>query len=463
MTVFSPFSECEDYKRIPYIENLPTKSNKITYLTPQAFQEKFNCEYFEGIQTPHEKYQSIEPHQLTTPLEKAIYHRLMNPLDCLAICKMDDQAGYGLFALEDIALGTLITIYSGEYAINSEGSAYTLSQTNATNIGGMARFMQHLPIIPYTHVNFLCQSTRNPQLYALINNLEVKTAQDRLNDTDYIQDELEMIFYVAENHPEHYDSYQLTDIEPSIKPSIADSNIFYKIIEINSIEVIAMFAMRDIKKNEILGFSYGTHYWENHPTINQPLLFDKQGNTIAKSALKFAIPQKHVTNLSHLSTQTLETMLKQLEIQEDSEEESEDDDYQEDFGIYPTQTIPFAHDTFDTTARATIFPEKMTTPTTPSSYIKEAETQLKTATLSFFKKTPTTTQWKHYPNSKLVGKYIGHQVRFFTMNAHQTSQAQAFAKNLQKIGFDAEIKKANEKPSIVVDLTTSGLSFNTCN
>ena len=66
------------------------------------------------------------------------------------------------------------------------------------------------------------------------------------------------------------------------------------------------------------------------------------------------------------------------------------------------------------------------------------------------------SQWKKYPDSKLVGKYIGHQVHFFTMPAAELEQSEKFVGILQRKGFSAELKKAKDnKPSVVVDLTDS--------
>lgn len=80
--------------------------------------------------------------------------------------------------------------------------------------------------------------------------------------------------------------------------------------------------------------------------------------------------------------------------------------------------------------------------------------ELEGETMSYFKQ-PVSAKWKKYPELKLIGKYVGHQVCFFTMAPDKTSQAIGLTKKLRLVGFDAELKQAGEKPSIVVDLTTS--------
>jgi hypothetical protein len=63
--------------------------------------------------------------------------------------------------------------------------------------------------------------------------------------------------------------------------------------------------------------------------------------------------------------------------------------------------------------------------------------------------------WKLYPENRLAGHYIGHQVRFFTMPVDKSKKAEQLTQYLREAGFDVSLKKANDKPSIVVDLTTS--------
>jgi hypothetical protein len=485
--------------RIPYMENPPAKGGEIKYLTPEEFQKKFNCEYCEGVKVQDEKYGTIDPNQLNAPLEKAIYTRLINPLDYLVICKMDNDLGYGLFTLEDIKLGTVLCIYSGEYSLGNNESEYSLSQINATKTGGVARFMQHLPIIPYTYANFLCQSTRNSNLYSMLNDLGEAEAEKRIEDKDSIQNELRMVFHIAENCPERFDHYQIADLKTDIQKSVADSNIFYKIVKINGVELIAMIAMRDIKKNEIIGFSYGNSYWRNHSAIKQPVLFNKQGGIITKKENQlsdFAVKlsqsvghrHKETEEIKHARLQELERLsakLKEMERNHGSEEasnssyNSDEEEYFSDEQVNSDpdnqlvkiinlmQKLPVLYSADTNLTPSTKKMERTPETASKNSPIKsniepqkteEIEKKLQNKTLYFFG-SQTNTQWKKYPETGLVGKYIGHQVRFFTMAATETAQAKAFAEQLQKTGFDVELKKAKDKPSVVVDLTTSMLTI----
>lgn len=89
--------------------------------------------------------------------------------------------------------------------------------------------------------------------------------------------------------------------------------------------------------------------------------------------------------------------------------------------------------------------------------IGDKDSELLINTTSFFTNS-STAKWKTFPEPLLVDKYKGHHVRFFTMDSTEAAKAREFTERLQKAGFDAELKKAkNDKPSVVVDLTTSML------
>lgn len=86
--------------------------------------------------------------------------------------------------------------------------------------------------------------------------------------------------------------------------------------------------------------------------------------------------------------------------------------------------------------------------------------ELSNTTLSFFNGTlPAQSQWKPYPENALGGKYLGHRVRFFTMSNISGKNAASFTNHLKQQGFNAELRKAKNGPSVVVDLTESKLTI----
>jgi hypothetical protein len=76
--------------------------------------------------------------------------------------------------------------------------------------------------------------------------------------------------------------------------------------------------------------------------------------------------------------------------------------------------------------------------------------------LLFTKTELPATEWKIYPQEKLTGKFVGHQVRFFTFKGSQKEGAVKWVEELKKDGFDTRLSQAsNGNSSIIVDLTDS--------
>lgn len=85
-----------------------------------------------------------------------------------------------------------------------------------------------------------------------------------------------------------------------------------------------------------------------------------------------------------------------------------------------------------------------------------SDNALTTSTIDFFKQKSQTSQWKQYPENKLTGQYVGHKVKFFTFRSEKDEKdAHSFTMHLKNRGFHAELKHANNKPSVVVDVTRS--------
>jgi hypothetical protein len=181
-----PVVKVAELQAIPYADTI---DGPIQYLTPEEFKQKFNCDYMEGLYIAHDqlaKYlTTLDEHverlrincdantliALLSPkaLQRAVCERLTHPLMSVAIRKFSIAAGvgYGLFATAIIPTGTVI-IYSGEFlerneqnkyrllthgAIAERGKVdcYTFSCTttysiSARDTGGIARFINHMPV-----------------------------------------------------------------------------------------------------------------------------------------------------------------------------------------------------------------------------------------------------------------------------------------------------------------------------
>jgi hypothetical protein len=88
--------------------------------------------------------------------------------------------------------------------------------------------------------------------------------------------------------------------------------------------------------------------------------------------------------------------------------------------------------------------------------LEQKELQLYKKTQSLIENDLSNSGWKIYPEAKLTGKYLGHQVRFFTFNSSNKDHASKLFEDLKSDGFGTELKQApNGNPSIIVDLTNS--------
>ncbi len=227
---------------IPYFNNLPSSQKaKLTYLTEEEASKLFGCNFREGI--------FIEPNDqrhlffnesklkwdgiISGIPKKKLYDEISaiqigGNENMLAIAKMNDKVGYGVFAIKDIPKHTVVCIYSGEIKL---GRRVTTIDTNdlkfytgnfriiAKEIRGMGSYMQHLP---------------------------AKT------------DHLKMKEMVA-----------TTNVMPEYIVMYDENNL--------PVPVVVFVTLRDIKEGEQVGFSYGWEFWE---TRGVPSYFDHNGNIL---------------------------------------------------------------------------------------------------------------------------------------------------------------------------------------
>jgi hypothetical protein len=433
--------------KIPYMDNPPAEGGEIKYLTPDEYKQKFNCEYTEGIVVKQLKREPANENDFKDARGRAAYERLLHPLEHLVICKMSHDIGYGLFTTEDIPMGTVICLYTGEYDPKTAEFVYSYGSINAAKIGGVARFMQHQPISKENHEAYLMQGLKDYRLFAIQENIPEEQAKVMLNDSTFINKKVkEYRVKIEENDAfAGYDFEQYRFADKQLINQIAQSNVAIETTEVAGVEVILMVASRDIKKNESIGFSYGVIYWQ-HPSIRKsPLLFGKTGQII--------LPEKGYAYSNHEAVDEANAIIANSSFNSFSQSDDILRQLQSLLTMFKDkEALPskFEHSKTDIGSRANLSAQK--------DNFELLEQKLQDKTLSFFKK-PVNAQWKPYPEQRLAGKYIGHQVRFFTMAANETVQAKAFAEQLQRSGFDAELKRTKDKPSVIVDLTTSKLTL----
>lgn len=454
--------------KIPYMENPPAQGGEIKYLTADEFKKKFNCEYTEGV-VVEGKYKKLNPateSDFKNASAKAAYERLLNPLDSLVICKMSHGIGHGLFTTKDIPMGTVICIYAGQYDPFSKEFVYSNESIDAAKVGGFARFMQHQPFSKEGHEYYLMQGLKDPHLFAIQENITQEEAKALLVDSGFVAKKTEKYKEKIKDNLRCnvYNFSEIVFSDKQLATEIAQSNVFCETTVVADVEVTLMVAMRDIKANESIGFSYGVVYWQ-HPSIkNQPLLFTKTGEILSlgerykyksNKALEEAVGRLHGNPFFGLSSNAASS----TSMSDSSDEELDTSDVFANSGktlarlMKLMQSIPDSKhsDNATRTSSSTMQPN-------PKFAIAENKQELLDfQSMSFFEN--LNVQWRKYPENRLTGKYVGHQVCFFTMPASSAETAKNFTQHLKQTGFDAELKSANGKPSIVVDLTASKLTY----
>lgn len=145
--------------------NLGGKPKKLSI---SEIERKFNFKYLESIWVGDELSEHNFGHEPEFQSEwLRINKYLQNPIkDKLVICYIDSKVGHGVFARDLIKAGTIVAIYSGEVIrrsssdISDYGMAIKDGKNNnfsidAQHTGGIARFIQHMPLSTDRIINFM--------------------------------------------------------------------------------------------------------------------------------------------------------------------------------------------------------------------------------------------------------------------------------------------------------------------
>lgn len=182
---------------------------------------------------------------METMLEVAAWSRMFS--ERMAICKINDKVGYGVFATDEIPKGAFVGIYTGAISnktqkeIEQATAPYAFAvkpkeekglgvSLDAIEYGNITRFFQHLPL----------EEEREDRLDQLITDFEFK--------------------------------------KPEQAREVATANLQQCMVTYYGIPVNVFQTIRAIHKNEQLGFSYGLEYWIS--CANCPSLFNKKGDVI---------------------------------------------------------------------------------------------------------------------------------------------------------------------------------------
>ena len=296
--------------RIGYMNNPPVFGGIPRNVGMTEFHLRFGYTYVEGILGLNHEYSDQFVKQSDNALLRSAYHRILNPLDGLTVCKINDEVGHGLFTRKPIPVGTVLCIYSGQYEPARVGSIYARGNIDAARFGGIARFMQHLPISKLDFEGFHHALNQDPKFHAMMRDMSVEEARQRLRDPDYLQECRKF----AQLHILYNESKNLFDYD-AIKhrlsgqacESVARSNVIFEEVPLGEAKIEVAIAIRNIEANEIIGFSYRQGYWLNPKMNTIQKFFDRQGRVLP------------VSLSTHRSTHnTLEAVLKKYQLESEA-------------------------------------------------------------------------------------------------------------------------------------------------
>jgi hypothetical protein len=249
---------------------------------------------------------------LSPDIIKEILTRLKNPLiDKLVICKIDDEVGHGVFARQSIDINEIVAIYSGEFSFSQSGNdaSYAMDAVrsqkgsgysiDAKKIGGIARFFQHLPLLPDVLAVHQTKKFKENGRDCIKKSLDLSETFSGFspNDIEYCINEV--LSNVLHNNGEKIkemlncdrDPNQLFEVENAVlaiswhEVAIANVGVATLLLKNGGVPIIYFYAKREIRIGEPVGFSYGLGYWSSLGKL--PRLFDLHGNSLSKGLYKY--------------------------------------------------------------------------------------------------------------------------------------------------------------------------------
>lgn len=250
-------------EKIAYSDKPLPQNGEVIYLNIEEFERMFNFTYSESLYGDRKQLKDyfnigLPPDDLPESItSKDIKYRLMHPLNCFVVCNLG-PTGHGLFSREDIPPYTVLFAYTGTVCtanINDGVYDYVWFKTmelpwkmiSARRIGGLARFMQHLPLddekFKQNTKQFLAKLYTSEQI------------QERgLNLDDVVNEEMQ-------SQPSDYELRDNNFRKQSVRNSIQSCNVERSHVKVDGIPMVICWTQFGIKKNEQLGFPYGENYW----------------------------------------------------------------------------------------------------------------------------------------------------------------------------------------------------------
>jgi hypothetical protein len=257
------------------VADKPLLQGGIPYqLTVEQFESKFGFIYSESLHGSQDdiSYLANNPHRLSAISEtknflpqEQLQGLLDAPLeDTFVICKINDEVGYGVFTKKAIPANTVLLIYAGEisdvYAADSKNAySYGWAKTdlyqadkaiNALNVGGISRFLQHLPCDREKFKRNMESSLRAQFGSEILRAKNIDLSQ-------FVES------LMPAKGPSDVEFDRLLSHDPELKKQTVTDNISVQNAIVNGVPVSVLRTNCDIPANAQLGFSYGPNYWES--------------------------------------------------------------------------------------------------------------------------------------------------------------------------------------------------------
>ena len=267
-----------------------TSDRQIEKIDEDVIKERFNFEYRENVIIPdsleRKTRQQKRPHDI--PWEK-IQERLVSPLNNqLVVCFIDESVGYGLFTTTLIKAGTIIGLYAGNLeeisGIDDYGMGIgdTSLRINAHQVGGITRFIQHMPAKPHSSAEFLNKATKEA-FVEIAKNHGIYFQPQELNalNKEAVLRETKATYFsqFTTLKPEQEDILEGDPLEKILE--IATANVKAFTTTYHQKPILYFQAIRDIQPQEQLGLNYGCDYWAKRGKI--PHYFYQNGQIVPRN------------------------------------------------------------------------------------------------------------------------------------------------------------------------------------
>lgn len=270
LTPLFPVAELE---RIPYYDKHPDLGGTLSYLTHEAFQAKFGCYYSESMWMTEAVRTSIanEISEKDENILIKVNAYVKKNLSRLAICYIDDTVGHVLIATENMSPddSPFLFFYSGilqhESAI-SQDDPYILHYSSKTpdlfvsskKLGGLARFMPHLPLSPSYFTHEAMATFSEPQQTVHVSRRGTERIPVRLVSSRQPKPDRTKLEAEHAKLPDEWSTYRC---DPSIEGKVAKANCTDLSLSWGPFVLNAIALKGRVEKGQILGISYREFYW----------------------------------------------------------------------------------------------------------------------------------------------------------------------------------------------------------